>query len=93
MSLEVSRHSVPLGSPVNRAPPLAVSLFLPPCLLEAFGVAIAVRCALDRQQANRFLTHSALVACAWEPPAECKGKCYTETNQSTEIPREIEFFP
>ena len=34
MSFEGSRHSVPLGSPVNRAPPLAVSLFLPPCPLE-----------------------------------------------------------
>jgi hypothetical protein len=48
---------------------------------------------LERQLANRFLAHSALVACALEPPAECKGKCYTETNQSTEIPREFEFSP
>ena len=32
MSFEGSCHSVPLGSPMNRAPPLAVSLFLPPVL-------------------------------------------------------------
>ena len=47
MSFEGSRHSVPLGSPMNRAPPLAVSLFLPPVLsnLSSRSVWRCHRCA------------------------------------------------
>lgn len=47
MSFEGSRHSVPLGSPMNRAPPLAVSLFLPPVLsnLSSRSVWRCRRCA------------------------------------------------
>jgi hypothetical protein len=93
MSFEGSRHSVPLGSPMTRAPPLAVSLFLPPVLSKHLALPPFVPGTLGRQLANRFPARNTLVACALKPPAECKGKCYTETNQSTEIRREREFFP
>ena len=61
-----------------RAPPLAVLLFLPPVLSHR-SLASVPRAG-------------ALVACALEPPAECKGKCYTETIQSMKIHREREVF-
>jgi len=39
MSFDGSRLSVPPGSPMIRAPPLAVLLFLPPCpLAPVFGI-------------------------------------------------------
>jgi len=64
MSFDGSRLSVPPGSPMIRAPPLAVLLFLPPVLSHR-SLASVPRAG-------------ALVACALEPPAECKGKCHTE---------------
>jgi hypothetical protein len=83
---------------MNRAPPLAVPLFLPPvlsnrALSKRLTSSTQAPGALNQRLANRFPARSALVACALKPPAECKGKCYTETNQSTEIRREREFFP
>jgi len=83
---------------MNRAPPLAVPLFLPPVLSNLSSrirLTSSTRApgALNQLLANRFPARSALVACALEPPAECKGKCYTETFQSTEIHPQREFFP
>jgi hypothetical protein len=77
---------------MNRAPPLAVSLFLPPVLSKY----LALPSPCLAHSINNWPIDSrraALVQCALKPPAECKGKCYTETNQSTEIRREREFSP
>ena len=98
MSFEGSRHSVPLGSPMNRAPPLAVSLFLPPVLSNLSSASVwrfvvaspgAYRATMSQSVPS---ARGPFLVCASEPPAECKGKCRTETNQSMKIRREIDVF-
>jgi hypothetical protein len=103
VSFEGSRHSVPLGSPMNRAPPLAVSLFLPPVLpkslLSKRSSAIVWRLVVGAPGVPRASKSQSVPsprglfsACASEPPAECKGKCRTEMNQSMEIRHESDVF-